>query len=53
MKVCSALERAGVEFTKPPAPQPWGWAHAYLDDPDGHEISLYYAGKQRLKRRTA
>jgi catechol 2,3-dioxygenase-like lactoylglutathione lyase family enzyme len=46
------LAQAGVAFSKPPARQPWGWTHAYLNDPDGHEISLYWAGKQRLKRST-
>jgi catechol 2,3-dioxygenase-like lactoylglutathione lyase family enzyme len=44
------LAQAGVAFSKPPAKQPWGWTHAYLNDPDGHEISLYWAGSQRLKR---
>jgi catechol 2,3-dioxygenase-like lactoylglutathione lyase family enzyme len=42
------LESAGVQFTKMPAVMPWGWKHAYLDDPDGHEISLYWAGEKRL-----
>jgi uncharacterized glyoxalase superfamily protein PhnB len=44
------LVQAGVVFSKPPEKQPWGWTHAYLNDPDGHEISLYWAGKQRLQR---
>jgi catechol 2,3-dioxygenase-like lactoylglutathione lyase family enzyme len=44
------LAQAGVVFSKPPEKQPWGWTHAYLNDPDGHEISLYWAGKQRLQR---
>lgn len=39
----------GVEFTKLPALMPWGWKHAYLDDPDGHEVSLYWAGEKRLE----
>ena len=29
---------------------PWGWRHAYLDDPDGHEISLYWAGPNRMAK---
>ena len=29
---------------------PWGWRHAYLNDPDGHEISLYWAGENRMKK---
>lgn len=44
------LQAEGVQFTKLPALMPWGWKHAYLDDPDGHEISLYWAGAQRLQR---
>lgn len=49
-KFCKKLEAAGVQFSKPPAVMPWGWKHAYLDDPDGHEISLYWAGAKRLKK---
>ena len=44
------LEEAGVVFTKQPAVMPWGWKHAYLDDPDGHEISLYWAGEKRTQK---
>lgn len=25
------------------------WRHAYLAEPDGHELSLYWAGDKRLK----
>jgi len=28
----------------------WGWRHAYLNDPDGHEVSLYWAGEMRWKK---
>ncbi|MFN0165911.1 MAG: VOC family protein [Bryobacteraceae bacterium] len=49
-RFCRKLEAAGVTFSKPPAMMPWGWKHAYLDDPDGHEISLYWAGSKRLKK---
>jgi catechol 2,3-dioxygenase-like lactoylglutathione lyase family enzyme len=47
---CRKLEKAGAVFSKPPALMPWGWRHAYLDDPDGHEISLYSAGPKRLRK---
>jgi catechol 2,3-dioxygenase-like lactoylglutathione lyase family enzyme len=47
---CKKLEKKGVTLKKPPALMPWGWRHAYLDDPDGHEISLYWAGAKRLKK---
>ena len=49
---CKKLETRGARFSKPPAVMPWGWKHAYLDDPDGHEISLYWAGSERLKKTT-
>jgi catechol 2,3-dioxygenase-like lactoylglutathione lyase family enzyme len=49
-RFCQKLENSGAVFSKPPALMPWGWKHAYLDDPDGHEISLYWAGAKRLKK---
>ncbi len=49
-RFCERLESAGVQFSKKPKQMPWGWRHAYLDDPDGHEISLYSAGAKRLRR---
>jgi len=47
---CRELERKGFHLTKLPALMPWGWRHAYLNDPDGHEISLYWAGENRMKK---
>jgi catechol 2,3-dioxygenase-like lactoylglutathione lyase family enzyme len=49
-KMCKQLEAAGVVIKKPPKLMPWGWTHAYLDDPDGHEISLYWAGAKRFRK---
>ena len=49
---CKALDRKGVKLDKMPKQMPWGWKHAYLRDPDGHEISLYWAGKARLRKTT-
>jgi catechol 2,3-dioxygenase-like lactoylglutathione lyase family enzyme len=48
--LCKKLEAKGAKFSKPPAVMPWGWKHAYLDDPDGHEVSLYWAGSKRLRK---
>ena len=45
---CKALARKGVKFDQMPKDMPWGWRHAYLRDPDGHEISLYWAGEARF-----
>jgi len=49
--VCRRLKRRGVKFTQGPKDMPWGWRHAYLKDPDGHEVSLYSAGVRRLRAR--
>ena len=43
---CQGLEAAGAKFSKPPAVMPWGWKHAYIDDPDGHEVSLYWVAQE-------
>ena len=47
---CEQLESAGVQLSQKPKQMPWGWKHAYLNDPDGHEVSLYSAGAKRLRR---
>jgi lactoylglutathione lyase len=47
--LCKSLQANGVEITQLPKPMPWGWTHAYLNDPDGHEVSLYWAGAKRLR----
>lgn len=50
--VCRKLARRGVKFSQMPKLMPWGWTHAYIEDPDGHEISLYWAGKKRFEKTT-
>ena len=47
---CARLKAKGVYFTQMPKMMPWGWKHAYLDDPDNHEVSLYWAGANRMKK---
>lgn len=47
---CRALSKRGIVIDQMPKDMPWGWKHAYLRDPDGHEISLYWAGRARLHR---
>jgi catechol 2,3-dioxygenase-like lactoylglutathione lyase family enzyme len=49
-KFCAKLQAAGVKFSQLPKLMPWGWTHAYLDDPDGHEVSLYWAGAKRFTK---
>lgn len=47
---CHKLQRRGFYITQMPRMMPWGWRHAYLNDYDGHEISLYWAGENRMKK---
>ena len=41
------LKARGVVFETEPTDQPWLWREASLRDPDGYEIRLYFAGKNR------
>jgi catechol 2,3-dioxygenase-like lactoylglutathione lyase family enzyme len=47
---CRKLQQKSFYITKLPRMMPWGWRHAYVNDPDGHEISLYWAGENRMKK---
>jgi len=47
---CHKLQKKNFYITQLPRMMPWGWRHAYLNDPDGHEISLYWAGENRMKK---
>ncbi len=47
---CRKLQQRGFYLTQLPQMMPWGWRHAYLNDPDGHEISLYWAGENRMRK---
>jgi|SRR5580658_5862211 catechol 2,3-dioxygenase-like lactoylglutathione lyase family enzyme len=47
---CQKLRKRGFYFTQMPQMMPWGWRHAYLNDPEGHELSLYWAGDLRMKK---
>ena len=44
------VERAGYKVKSQAKKMPWGWTHAYLDDPDGHEVSLYWSAGLRTKK---
>jgi len=48
--LCRKLQGKGVRFDQLPQRMPWGWDHAYLRDPDGHEISLFWAGSKRFRK---
>lgn len=47
---CRKLQVKGFYVTQMPRMMPWGWRHAYVNDPDGHEISLDWAGENRMKK---
>jgi catechol 2,3-dioxygenase-like lactoylglutathione lyase family enzyme len=47
---CRKLQQKGFYITQMPRMMPWGWRHVYLNDPDGHEISLYWAGEKRMQK---
>src|ERR1019366_2060565 len=47
---CRKLQAKGFYITQMPRMMPWGWRHAYLNDPDGHEISIYWAGENRMRK---
>jgi catechol 2,3-dioxygenase-like lactoylglutathione lyase family enzyme len=42
------LKEAGLTFDQEPTDQTWLWREAYLKDPDGNKIILFYAGENRL-----
>lgn len=42
------LQALGVQFSMLPTDQPWLWREAYLSDPDGNPLCLYFAGSNRL-----
>ncbi len=48
VRVCARLKKAGIKFSQMPKRMPWGWTHAYLRDPDGYELSFYWAGARRF-----
>jgi catechol 2,3-dioxygenase-like lactoylglutathione lyase family enzyme len=46
--VVADLKTKGIAFDSDPQDQSWLWREAYLRDPDGNVICLYYAGENRL-----
>lgn len=47
---CRKLQTKGLYIPQMPRMMPWGWRHVYINDPDGHEISLYWAGEMRMQK---
>lgn len=42
------LKILGLKFYQEPIDQSWLWREAYLKDPGGNRICLYFAGENRL-----
>ena len=42
-----ALKSKGLAFDEDPADRDWLWRQAYLKDPNGNKICLFYAGDNR------
>lgn len=42
-----SLKEKGVIFTNEPENKSWLWRETHLQDPDGNNIILYYAGENR------
>ena len=41
------LKSLGLEFDEAPSDRTWLWREAYLKDPNGNKICLFYAGQNR------
>ncbi|MGV3613059.1 MAG: VOC family protein [Fluviicola sp.] len=46
-KVNNLLQK-GIVFDELPKDQTWLWREAYLKDPDGNQLILFFAGENRL-----
>lgn len=46
-KEVERLTSLGLKFDEDPADRPWLWRQAYLKDPNGNKICLFYAGENR------
>lgn len=46
-KVEQLIEK-GVSFDQLPKDQTWLWREAYLKDPDGNQLILFFAGENRI-----
>lgn len=44
---CDRLKNEGIEFSQMPKDESWLWREAWLDDPSGNAICLYWAGDNR------
>ncbi len=47
-KRVKSLKTKGVAFDELPNDKPWLWREVRLNDPDGNQLILYFAGENRL-----
>lgn len=45
--LCERLKSEGLEFSQMPQDESWLWREAWIDDPCGNRICLYWAGENR------
>jgi catechol 2,3-dioxygenase-like lactoylglutathione lyase family enzyme len=45
--LCDKLRNDGLEFSQLPEDRSWLWREAWLDDPAGNAICLFWAGENR------
>ena len=45
--LCERLKSKGFEFTQMPQDESWQWREAWLNDPSGNSICLFWAGENR------
>ena len=45
--LCDHLTSEGLEFSQMPKDESWLWREAWLNDPSGNSICLFWAGENR------
>jgi catechol 2,3-dioxygenase-like lactoylglutathione lyase family enzyme len=45
--LCATLKEQGILFSRMPKDESWLWREAWLEDPSGNAICLYWAGENR------
>ncbi len=45
--LCERLKGEGLDFSQMPRDESWLWREAWLNDPSGNAICLYWAGENR------
>ena len=45
--LCDRLKNEGIEFSQMPKDESWLWREAWLNDPSGNSICVYWAAENR------